>query len=156
MIFTGERSWSKQSHPRDRVLQSLWYLSTTLWRATRPRRKQIREAPEIAGQWRATYGGHECLCVGVSALGARIRLPQDSLATVPLRGRFRLELQNPGFVEADAALGQFPEDISLITLEFRWRDFTSMRAFFALCVQTSDNGARPKRPFWGRWVEDLR
>jgi len=156
IIFTGELSWSGQSYQSDRVLQSLWHLSTTLWRATRPRRKQLRQAPEITGEWRATYNGSECECYSVSAVGATIRLKDDFTALSPLRGRFRLELNSLGFVEAPASLSPIPAEGNLDTLEFHWKQFSSMRAFSALCAKAQVAKGAPKKPFWGTWVEDLR
>jgi cellulose synthase (UDP-forming) len=40
LMFSGERSWVEQQYPRDSVLRSFWYLLTTFWRVTRPRKSK--------------------------------------------------------------------------------------------------------------------
>ncbi len=47
LIFSGERGWLEQAYPEDRVLQSAWYLLTTFWRVTRPRRAKSCVAPPL-------------------------------------------------------------------------------------------------------------
>jgi cellulose synthase (UDP-forming) len=155
IIFTGDQSWTEQVYAKDRVLHSLWYLSTTLWRATRIRRKTTQQAPEISGQWRAWYGDIACECVSISAMGCVVRIPQHSEFTPEPRMRFRIELDSFSHVEAEASLSASEGDS--MVLEFHWLDFSSMKAFSsAIYNHTTAHRARPRKPFWTKWAEDLR
>jgi endo-1,4-beta-D-glucanase Y len=40
LMFSGEQSWMEQQYLHDNVFRSLWYLLTTFWRVSRPRKSK--------------------------------------------------------------------------------------------------------------------
>jgi len=155
MIFGSDRSWTEQTYQTDRVLRSFWYLSTALWRATRPRRKAFRQAPEISRHWPARYADIDVDCVSISAIAAKIQMRPGINGGPPSGGRLRLELTVDQVVEVPARLSGAGEAGSY-ELEFAWPDFSFMKAFAFTVYSEPSIQSLHRKPIWHKWVEDLR
>lgn len=128
LIFTGDRSWTAPTHPRDDPFRSLAYLLTTLWRVTEPRRPSRRQAPRVAGPWRCSLGGVEGVCLEASPYGVLIELArplsaiEGSRASVVLGGEVASGIELRGRV-----LRREPG--RKLALAFEWDETSAMEAF---------------------------
>ncbi|MEW5975747.1 MAG: UDP-forming cellulose synthase catalytic subunit [Acidobacteriota bacterium] len=99
LIFCGDDSWTRHRYPRDQILRSFWYLVTTFWRVTEPRRPRQRQSPRLAGNWKAWCQDQECRCTSLSGLGALIRF--DGASAVPSVGsKLRVAMGEERNIEA--------------------------------------------------------
>lgn len=148
LMFSGDNSWMEQQYPADRILQSLWYLLTTFWRVTKPRKSKDSRAPALTGRWRAWHGSRECVCVALSGAGASVRW---NGAAPEGESEFRVEVQPGTYLSVPAAVaGQ-------AAVEFRWRNDTEEKLFWQnLYRPESLLRRKSERQFFWKWIEDLR
>lgn len=157
LIFSGDQSWSRQSYAKDQPLRSFWYLLTTFWRVTKPRKPLSRQAPRLHGRWRAWYRGVMCKCLSVSGTGALIQF-QAEVSGLKESGHFRLEIQPDRFLDVESAnLSPVVGKPHRWALKFQWTEISAQKAFWEGLYQTGPI-FRPKRQraYLWRWTEDLR
>jgi cellulose synthase (UDP-forming) len=123
MIFSGDRSWVDETHPRDDPYRSFLYLLSTLWRIGEPRRARSRRALRVRGPWPCTLQGVEATCLTASTEGAEVELPTS------------IEAREGSF---PFSLGDFAVSARIVArrgtrrfgLAFDWPDPASRAAFF--------------------------
>ena len=138
LLFSGDASWSERSHPRDRPFRSFAYLVGTVWRVARPRRRQSRRAPRIAGRWTCTVDGAPATCLALSPEGAELRsadLPAGASCSLAL------QLQAGRVVDLTGKMVRSGE--GRLCLAFQWEGLARKQAFAELLY---GSGAQPTTP----------
>jgi cellulose synthase (UDP-forming) len=95
LLFSDDRSWLRNTFPRDDPFRSSGYLLTTIWRVTRPRRPLRRRGPRLQGRWPSTVNGQGGMCVSLSSRGGLVELETTPAATGVLRIEIALEAGEP-------------------------------------------------------------
>jgi len=125
MIFCADRSWSRLTYSKDRILQSFWYLLTTFWRVTKPRVSKTTSSPRITGTWAAEFGGVSCRCRSISGTGALLEFTGGH---PPGRsGEFVIEIASRTF---EIPCRTIHPSSSLFTVQFEWMDSADMLEFY--------------------------
>jgi cellulose synthase (UDP-forming) len=126
LMFGDERGWTRLTYPTDQPVRSFWYLLTTFWRVTAARRRRVRRAPRLEGNWAAWYGDQPCRCLSLSTRGARLQFPGAAPAALaPLR----VVLESNHVIPLVTAAARRDSNPTQLRLQFQWTDGQEERAF---------------------------
>ena len=125
LIFCSDGSWERLSYPKDRILQSFWYLLTTFWRVTKPRIAKKGCAPRLRGDWPAEFGGVRCRCTSIS--GAAAVLKFNNKQVLVRSGALIVKIGNRTLGVA-RAVGHPAHRVSAV--KFEWTQLSEMRGFY--------------------------
>ena len=125
MIFCADRSWSRLTYSKDRILQSFWYLLTTFWRVTKPRGAKRTLSPRIRGRWSARFGSVACRCTSISG----------SRAVVEFSGKHRPTPSGEFVIHIGGRTLEIPRSTlrrsgSRYSILFEWTDSRAMHEFY--------------------------